>query len=316
MKVQVIGSSFFALNVMQRFAVSPLLKYLDVSLISRSFADSSGDKFCLESLGKTYKVSLVTGGGASSEIFELVQEFGPDVLFCLGWNHLLGPNVLDVARIASIGYHPSMLPMGRGRSPIIWAIVLGLRETGSSFFELSVEPDAGGLISQEKVSISKEETSSSLYAKLIQIGYTQFTKIVEQILSHGKIFPVNQVEAFSTTWRRRDERDGTIDFRMSAVCIDRLVRALTWPYPSATIPLIDPAASLFVVGSRVGSDTEKTGLEPGKVISIDNFWIHVKAGGNSTIWLKLAEDVATSDFLHSVEGTQQYFLPRSGSAPP
>jgi len=316
MKVQVIGSSFFALKVMERFAASPLLKNLDVSLISRSFPNSSGDKFCLGSLGKTYKFSLVTGGGKSSEVFEIAQEFGPDVLFCLGWNHLLGPNVLDVARIASIGYHPSMLPMGRGRSPIIWAIVLGLRETGSSFFELSVEPDAGGLISQEKVAISKDETSSSLYAKLIQVGYTQFTTLVEQILSHGKIAPVNQEEAFSTTWRRRDERDGTIDFRMGAVCIDRLVRALTWPYPTATIPWGEHGTSLSVVESRVGSDTEKTGLEPGKVISIDNLWIHVIAGGNSTIWLKLAEDVATSSFLHNVEGTQQYFLPWNGSAPP
>jgi methionyl-tRNA formyltransferase len=302
----------FALKVIEKFAGSPFLKHLNVSLIGRSFSDSRGDRFCLDSLSGTYKCSLVTSGSQQSEILSLVQEFTPDVLFCLGWNYLLGQDVLEVARIASIGYHPSMLPQGRGRSPIIWAIVQGLPEKGSSFFELAPEPDAGGIITQERVLIAKDETSSSLYSKLIQIGYTQFTQIIEQFLGHGKIVPVSQEEFSATTWRKRDEKDGRIDFRMRALCIDRLVRALTWPYPNSTIPLEPDMGFLTVIESCLGTRAESMKLEPGRIIAIDNYWIHVKAGGDSTIWLKLAEDSATSNFLLSKSAKPRYFLPCAG----
>ena len=49
-----------------------------------------------------------------------------------------------------LGYHPSLLPFNRGRHPIIWALALGLKETGSTFFFMDENADTGDIVSQKK----------------------------------------------------------------------------------------------------------------------------------------------------------------------
>ena len=64
-----------------------------------------------------------------------------DLALVCGWSRLLP---LDLAPVM-VGSHPTLLPKGRGRHPIPWALILGLEQTGLSFFHLSEEPDAGDL---------------------------------------------------------------------------------------------------------------------------------------------------------------------------
>jgi len=54
----------------------------------------------------------------------------PTYIFCCGWRSIIKPEILQIAPV--IGYHPSPLPVGRGCSPIIWAIAKGLEETAST----------------------------------------------------------------------------------------------------------------------------------------------------------------------------------------
>ena len=57
----------------------------------------------------------------------------PDLIFCMNWNNLLKKNILKSSK-GVIGYHPSDLPLNRGRHPIIWSIALGLKKIGSTFY--------------------------------------------------------------------------------------------------------------------------------------------------------------------------------------
>ena len=66
-----------------------------------------------------------------------------------------------------IGYHPAALPKNRGRHPLIWALVLGLKKTASSFFIMDERADSGDVISQEEIIINDDDDASSLYAKMI-----------------------------------------------------------------------------------------------------------------------------------------------------
>src|SRR3990167_4253141 len=72
-----------------------------------------------------------------------VAGLAPDVMFCCGWSSLLPPEVLAIPRLGVIGFHPALLPMNRGRHPIIWALALGLTQTGSTFFVMDERADAG-----------------------------------------------------------------------------------------------------------------------------------------------------------------------------
>lgn len=42
------------------------------------------------------------------------------------------------SRIGIIGYHPTKLPNNRGRHPLIWTLLLGLKELGEHSFPRSI----------------------------------------------------------------------------------------------------------------------------------------------------------------------------------
>ena len=73
-------------------------------------------------------------------------------LICIGWPVLFRKKILSIPKKKSIGFHPSELPKNRGRHPIIWSIVLGLKYTASSIFIINSEkiPDSGNIITQKK----------------------------------------------------------------------------------------------------------------------------------------------------------------------
>ena len=75
-------------------------------------------------------------GHSSNEPESFMRDLRPDVIFCIGWSHLLNEKFLEIADQGVIGFHPAKLPSNRGRHPIIWALALGLEETASTFFKM------------------------------------------------------------------------------------------------------------------------------------------------------------------------------------
>src|SRR5690606_9799351 len=52
-----------------------------------------------------------------------------DWLMIIGWSQIAGERILALPRCGVLGMHPSLLPMGRGRAAVPWAILLDLPET-------------------------------------------------------------------------------------------------------------------------------------------------------------------------------------------
>ena len=57
----------------------------------------------------------------SAEIVHWIRDTAPDVIFCFGWSRLLGLDLLKLAPMGVVGFHPAALPANRGRHPLIWA---------------------------------------------------------------------------------------------------------------------------------------------------------------------------------------------------
>ena len=84
----------------------------------------------------------------------------------MGLSKLINRELLEIPKLGVVGYHPTLLPKNRGRHPLIWALVLGLTQTGSTFFFMDEGADSGPIISQEKVKITKKDTANTLYKKI------------------------------------------------------------------------------------------------------------------------------------------------------
>ncbi|MCL6272031.1 hypothetical protein M3P05_19090 [Sansalvadorimonas sp. 2012CJ34-2] len=207
-----------------------------------------------------------------SKILEFARECEPDVIYCFGWSYLLKKELLEYPEIGVIGYHPTQLPRNRGRHPLIWTLALGLRESASTFFIMGEGADDGDILSQERFDILEADDAGSVYEKLLKIASRQVVEFTEQ-LKIGTAKPITQEFSTANEWRKRGEKDGLIDFRMSKGAIYNLVRALTHPYIGAHITYKGYNVPVWKVEKI---NYEKKNIEPGKIIATDGKSITVK----------------------------------------
>ena len=210
---------------------------------------------------------------------EWIASKEPDVIFCLGWSQILGAEVLKVPRHGVIGYHPAKLPNNRGRHPLIWALVLGLSETASTFFIMDEGADTGDIVSQKQILISENDNAKSLYDKIVKAGCGQVVEILEN-LKEGKLVRSPQDKEIGNYWRKRNEDDGRIDWRMSAKNINNLIKGLTRPYIGAHF--LFKGLQVTVWESEVIKNDELN-IEPGKILSSLPMGFIVKCGDHSIL---------------------------------
>ena len=180
-----------------------------------------------------------------------------------------------------LGYLPSLLPFNRGRHPLIWAKVLGLRKTGSTFFFMDDGSDTGDILSQRELKILFEDTASLIYNRMIDLSISQVKDFLPS-LKNKNYKRIPQLKKVNY-WRRRTNKDGLIDFRMESEAICNLVRALSEPYAGSHCVYLGKEVKIWEI--KIGNNNEKN-IEPGKIIKIFKKNIEVKTGSGSVILIR------------------------------
>ncbi len=150
----------------------------------------------------------------------------PDFAVVIAYGQILSQAALDLAMIAPVNVHFSLLPRWRGASPVQHAILASDRETGVTVQRMVKELDAGPILSQRTRPLDGTETTPQLIAELAETGARLLTQTLTQPLH-----PVDQEASAVTLCRTLSRQDGTVDHTaMTALELDRHVRALTpWP---------------------------------------------------------------------------------------
>ncbi len=168
------------------------------------------------------------------EVIDALREHGIDWLFIIGWSQIASSEVIHAPAKGAIGAHPTLLPQGRGRAAIPWAIIKGLSKTGVTFFKMDEGVDTGPILGQYEIPLEADETAASLYGR-VNTAHEQLIEKIWDDLKYDRIEPIVQDESQATYWEGRTPADGLLTERMSASEADRLVRATTRPYPGAFI---------------------------------------------------------------------------------
>ena len=171
-----------------------------------------------------------------------------DWLFIVGWSQIARAPVLEATRLGVLGMHPTLLPVGRGRAAVPWAILLGLGETGVTLFKMDEGVDTGPIVAQERVPIATDEDATSLYHKVDE-AHRALIRSNWRLLAAGTLLPVPQDDTQATVWLGRTPEQGRLELSMPVVEAERLVRAVTRPYPGAFIDL--PAGRLRVWRAKI-----------------------------------------------------------------
>jgi methionyl-tRNA formyltransferase len=213
----------------------------------------------------------------SLESLNLLRNYAPDYIF-VSWPKIIKEDVLNVPKIFCIGTHPTNLPYNRGRHPLHWIIALSIPETKLSFFKMDKGIDTGDILLQVPFTISSDDTINDLNGKMNQAAYEGTKKLCKKLQSHPSYQGEKQNHKLANYWRKRTPHDVTLDLRMPANLIIRMVSSFTLPYPCAT--LIFREHIIKVEKAKVVNTTLKAKelkrIEPGKIISAEDNTINIK----------------------------------------
>lgn len=210
------------LGATTRHALDGLAAAFDVVALIRDTDDDTSAR--ARELGVPIRVEATRAG-----LERALDELAPDAVVVSSFNRIIGQDLLDRCPFVNVHYAP--LPRGRGRATVNWALINGDDAAWISIHHLVAELDAGGILYQGSVPIGPRSTVTTLYEALNELQRDHLAAAVEAAIAGDP--GVAQDHDAATYLCTRTPADGEIDWSASTDSIDRLVRALRPPFPSA-----------------------------------------------------------------------------------
>ena len=235
--------------------------------VDESRADRISDYRSLRALADEAGIPFLSFVKVSEpKVEEFLRAHPPDLLWVIGFSQLVPDRLLECARLGGVGYHPTMLPKGRGRAPIVWTILRQARAAVNLFY-LTDEPDAGDIIIQREVPVLPDDYAADLIARMEKV----LAEAAFEIAPHLKADTLPrtpQDHGKATYYPKRTPADGLIDWSQPTADIYRLIRAVSKPYPGAFAFL--RGRKLLIWRARPATceelDVQPTAGDPGTVI--------------------------------------------------
>ncbi len=165
---------------------------------------------------------------------ESLRRWAPDVLVVVAYGLILPTEALTIPTHGCINIHASLLPRWRGAAPIQRAILEGDTETGVTIMQMDAGLDTGPMWLQRRVAIANEDDAISLQDKLGTLGAAALLETLE-LVAAGETQPLVQPTEGANYARKIDKSEARIDWRHSALEIDRQIRAFkAWPVAETT----------------------------------------------------------------------------------
>lgn len=166
---------------------------------------------------------------------EMANAAEAELGLAVGWYHMIPRRVRSAFRRGCVGLHASLLPRFRGGAPLNWALLAGETETGVTLFELGDGVDDGPVYGSRSFAVASDATIRELVEDCERASLQLITDHLPAIVD-GSVRPTPQAGPATYSLQRAPE-DGQIDWNRPAADIERLVRAVTRPYPGARTSL-------------------------------------------------------------------------------
>jgi methionyl-tRNA formyltransferase len=291
-----LGSKAFGLAIFRTLAeAQPALSWTVLHPNDEQDARSVPDAFRKECAGRGVGFQVVS---RAQDAYRIIEDAKPDIVFVCGWYFLLPASLLESGP-RFFGIHNSLLPKYRGGAPLIWAMIRGEPEVGSTLFGIVPGMDDGPIYLQVSVEPGPDQGIGEVLAALEQRYLAALPLEWPEIVS-GRNAGVPQDDAAATYCGQRRPEDGLIDWRQDASAVHNFVRAQSSPYPGAFT--MTPLGKVVVRGTRpVAAPYFGT---PGQVLERRAEEVIVACGGETAIAIAEASgpsgESALSDLFPSL----------------
>jgi methionyl-tRNA formyltransferase len=227
------------------------------------------------------------------EFVKTLRAYNPDVMVVVAFGQIIPLSILKMPKYGCVNIHGSLLPKYRGAAPIQWAVLDGEKETGITTILMDEGIDTGDILLKKTIKIDTDETSGSLFDKLMALGAETILETLDE-LEKGSLTPTKQGESPTAYAKMLTKAMGLIDFTRSAKELDCFVRGMD-PWPSAYTLLAGKTLKLWKVRA-----VEKSG-KAGSVIEIgkESFTIACGEGAIEVLEVQLEgkKRMSAGDFL-------------------
>lgn len=190
--------------------------------------------------------------------------------------------VWNMPEHGTFNLHASLLPRYRGAAPIHWAIINGETETGVTTFFLKHEIDTGNIILQDKELIGPNDTTGTLYERLMIKGASLVLNTVQLIEKGICQLTPQQFQSDLPKAPKIFKEHCEINWKLSAREINNLVRGLN-PHPSAWTEIHGTVYKIH----QTQVLKEKNSHVPGSFESDARTYLHFHTGNGTLAVTKL-----------------------------
>lgn len=227
------------------------------------------------------------------EFVETLRAYNPDVIVVVAFGQIIPLSILKMPKFGCVNIHGSLLPKYRGAAPIQWAVLDGEKETGITTILMDEGIDTGDILLKKTIKIDTDETSGSLFDKLMALGAETILETLDE-LEKGNLTPTKQGESPTAYAKMLTKAMGLIDFTKPAKELDCFVRGMD-PWPSAYTLLSGKTLKLWKVRAVEGSGKAGSVIDIGK----ESFTIACGEGAIEVLEVQLEgkKRMSAGDFL-------------------
>ena len=162
----------------------------------------------------------------SEDFIEALKSFNADLFVVVAFR-MLPELVWRLPKEGTINLHTSLLPNYRGAAPINWVIINGEKETGITTFFINKQIDAGTIIQQKKIELTKNTTAAELHNTLMTKGSELLIHTLHSIKTNSATQTPQQHNATMLEAPKLTKELLKIDWGKSANKIHNLIRGLS-----------------------------------------------------------------------------------------
>lgn len=161
--------------------------------------------------------------------YHRIIESSFDFIIVAAYGQIIPDEILYHGTFQAINVHASLLPKYRGGTPMHHALIQGDDITGVSIMYMVKRMDAGDVLAQESLPITKEDNVHSLEVKLANLGSSLLIQTMEKLQNAG-IQPIKQdIKQVTYAYHFKAE-EKIIDVNRSAKACFNHVRGMNpWP---------------------------------------------------------------------------------------
>lgn len=205
-----------------------------------------------------------------------LKQYEADVYVVAAFGQILSKEILEIPRFGCLNIHASLLPKYRGAAPIAWAVLNGDTKTGVTIMQMDVGLDTGDILLQKEIPIAADETTDSLFDKLMELGGQAIVETLP-LLGTAALTPIKQKEEEATHVGKLNKDFGHICWKEPAEVIERKVRGLN-SWPSAYTFFRGKRLKVWEATVEKTVDAEKQAFPAGTICQVEKDAIYVQTG--------------------------------------